>query len=122
MNLLLTTDTVGGVRTYSVQLARALRPHGAHVALATTRAPLRPDQRAQVQALHHVIVHERSFKLEWMQDPWDDVARAGEWLLDVESSFRPDVVHLNGCAHGALPWDAPVLVVGHSCVLSWWEA
>jgi glycosyltransferase involved in cell wall biosynthesis len=32
------------------------------------------------------------------------------------------VVHLNGYAHGALPWDAPVCIVAHSCVLSWWRA
>jgi glycosyltransferase involved in cell wall biosynthesis len=31
-------------------------------------------------------------------------------------------VHLNGYAHGALPWRAPVIVVGHSCVSSWSEA
>jgi glycosyltransferase involved in cell wall biosynthesis len=31
-------------------------------------------------------------------------------------------VHLNGLAHGALPWERPVVAVGHSCVLSWWDA
>ena len=36
--------------------------------------------------------------------------------------MRPDVIHLNGFAHGALPWSAPVVMVGHSCVLSWWQA
>src|SRR5205807_8224884 len=28
----------------------------------------------------------------------------------------------NGFTHGALPFSAPVMVVGHSCVLSWWRA
>jgi glycosyltransferase involved in cell wall biosynthesis len=32
------------------------------------------------------------------------------------------VIHLNGYTHAALPWKRPVLVVAHSCVLSWWEA
>jgi glycogen(starch) synthase len=36
--------------------------------------------------------------------------------------LRPDLVHLNGYAHAALPWRPPVLVVAHSCVLSWWRA
>jgi glycogen(starch) synthase len=31
-------------------------------------------------------------------------------------------VHLNGFAHAALPFDAPVVVVGHSDVCSWWRA
>jgi glycosyltransferase involved in cell wall biosynthesis len=32
------------------------------------------------------------------------------------------VVHLNGYVHAALEWCVPTLVVGHSCVLSWWAA
>jgi glycosyltransferase involved in cell wall biosynthesis len=67
-------------------------------------------------------VRESAFRLEWMDDPWEDVARAGDWLLLLEDEVRPDVVHLNGYAHGALPWRAPALVVAHSCVLSWWRA
>jgi hypothetical protein len=57
-----------------------------------------------------------------MEDAWEDVRLSGEWLLDLEERIQPDVVHLNGYAHGALPWRSPTLIVGHSCVLSWWEA
>jgi glycosyltransferase involved in cell wall biosynthesis len=57
-----------------------------------------------------------------MDDPWEDVARAGEWLLSLETEVAPDVVHLNGYCHAALPFYAPAVVVGHSCVLSWYEA
>jgi glycosyltransferase involved in cell wall biosynthesis len=57
-----------------------------------------------------------------MDDPWDDLARTEEWLLDLEETERPDVIHLNGYAHGAAPFSAPKLVSGHSCVLSWWRA
>ena len=122
MRLLLTTDTVGGVWTYAMELARALRQHRVEVALATMGTPLRPDQRARAGALDNVRVYESAYRLEWMQDPWGDVRAAGEWLLELEASVRPDVVHLNGYAHGALPWRAPVMVAGHSCVLSWWQA
>jgi glycosyltransferase involved in cell wall biosynthesis len=57
-----------------------------------------------------------------MEDPWSDVDRAGEWLLGLEEAVEPDVIHLNGYVHGALSWRRPTLMVGHSCVLSWWEA
>ena len=57
-----------------------------------------------------------------MDDPWDDVRAAGEWLLSLEREIQPDLVHLNGYCHGTLDWDCPVLVVAHSCVLSWWAA
>jgi glycogen(starch) synthase len=122
MNVLMTADTVGGVWNYSVELCRALAPHGIHVVLATMGAPLSQAQRAQAAALRNVDVRESTFQLEWMDDPWDDVGRAGDWLLGLERAVSPDVVHLNGYAHGVLPWSAPALAIGHSCVLSWWRA
>lgn len=122
MRLLLTTDTVGGVWTYAIDLCRALQPHGVQIALATMGAPMAADQRRDVALLPHVRVAESTFKLEWMRDPWEDVRASGQWLLELEQAFRPDVVHLNGYAHGSLPFRAPVVVVGHSCVCSWWQA
>src|SRR5581483_7208327 len=122
MRILLTTDTVGGVWTYTTDLARALDRYGVEIALASMGAPLSPGQRRQIHQLPNVDLHESHFKLEWMDEPWDDVRRAGEWLLEIERQFQPDVVHLNQFAHGALRFSAPVLVVGHSCVLSWWQA
>ena len=122
MNILMTADTVGGVWTYALELARALAPHGVRVALATMGGPLTPAQWEDAAGVPNVTVHESTYKLEWMEAPWEDVARAGDWLLDLERQVRPDVVHLNGYAHGVLPWHTPVVMVGHSCVLSWWQA
>src|SRR5687767_4733334 len=122
MRVLMTADTVGGVWTYALQLARALEPGGVEVELATMGAPLSREQREQVRACGHVTLHESSFRLEWMPHAADDVDRAGDWLLNLAHTTRPDSVHLNGYAHAALPWEVPVLVVGHSCVLSWWHA
>jgi len=62
------------------------------------------------------------FKLDWMDDPWRDVAASGRWLLELEQQHAPNVVHLNSYGHGALPWRAPVVLTAHSCVLSWWSA
>jgi glycosyltransferase involved in cell wall biosynthesis len=85
-------------------------------------APLDEQQRTAVQQIANVTLFESAWKLEWMEEPWDDVAAAGAWLLDLEVLMRPDVVHLNGYAHGALPWRSPTLMVGHSCVFSWFTA
>jgi glycogen synthase len=120
--VLMTTDTVGGVWIYSLELARGLAEQGVEVALATMGAPLDELQREMAGRIPRLKVFESRFKLEWMEDPWRDVERAGEWLLGLEERFAPDLIHLNGYAHGALPWNAPKIVVGHSCVLSWWEA
>jgi glycogen(starch) synthase len=120
--VLMTADTIGGVWTYALELARALGEQGVEVALATMGAALREEQKAEAQALPRLQIFESAFRLEWMEDPWQDVARAAEWLLDLEAELRPDFVHLNSFAHGSAPFRAPKLVVGHSCVLSWWKA
>lgn len=122
MKLLMTADTVGGVWTYALELARALAPHGVEIALATMGKRLTPEQRAQIVQLHNVTLHESEYKLEWMENPWRDVDNAGEWLLAIERRCAPDLIHLNGYAHAAFPWRAPKVVVCHSCVLSWWLA
>lgn len=111
----MTADTVGGVWRYAVELVRAL---DAEVTLATMGEPLSAEQRGEAPCR----VEESSFALEWMREPWEDVERAGEWLLGLAEDARPDVVHLNGYAHAPLPWPAPVLVVAHSDVATWWEA
>ena len=115
MKVLMTADTVGGVWTYALELARAV-PEADYVIAA-----IGPPPWTEVR-LPNVRVVSAPWKLEWMDDPWDDLARAGEWLLDLEAREKPDVVHLNGYAHGALPFAAPKLIVAHSCVLSWWRA
>ncbi len=120
--VLMTADTVGGVWTYAIDLARALARRGVAVLLATMGSPVSWEQRQEAGRIPDLELHESTFKLEWMTDPWDDVSAAGDWLLRIEEQFEPDLVHLNGYAHGALPWQAPHLVVGHSCVLSWWAA
>ncbi len=122
MRVLMTTDTIGGVWNYAVELAGALASRGVDVVLATMGAPLCASQRRQAEALDEVVIHESRYRLEWMNEPWDDVRAAGRWLLAIEHDSQPDIVHLNTYAHAELPFDAPTLVVGHSCVLSWWEA
>jgi glycosyltransferase involved in cell wall biosynthesis len=118
MKVLISTDTVGGVLTYTTELAAALEAEGDEVVVATMGPRLRREQRRSLPAR----VHESDYRLEWMEDPWDEVAAAGEWLLSLSEEERPDVVHLCSYAHGAVPFRAPKVLVAHSCVLSWWRA
>ncbi len=119
--VLMTADGVGGVWTYALDLAREYASRGIVVHIAQMGPPLSDEQRAAARHAGARLI-ESSYRLEWMDDPWKDVAAAGQWLLGLERALRPDVVHLNGYCHGALPWRAPVVVVAHSCVLSWWRA
>jgi glycogen synthase len=122
VNVLMTADTVGGVFVYALELAAALGRTGTQVALAAKGRVLSADQWDQARRVPGLEVFESHDKLEWMEDPWEDVARSSAWLLELEQRLAPDVVHLNDYAHGALPFAAPRLVVGHSCVFSWFEA
>jgi glycogen(starch) synthase len=122
MRILMTADTVGGVWTYALEVADALAPHGVETHIATMGPPPDDDQRAAARAGAVASLHTSSHALEWEDDPWEDVARAGDWLLGLARELRPDVVHLNGYAHAPLDWPAPVLVAAHSDVISWWRA
>ena len=120
MKIFMTADAVGGVWQYSLELVRALPEH--RFALATMGAPLSGSQTREAAQLANLEVHQSSFALEWMESPWRDVEAAALWLLQLADKFAPDIIHLNNYAHGDLNWRAPVVVVGHSCVLSWFEA
>lgn len=120
--ILMTADTVGGVWTYALELTRALEPYGVEVQLALMGPAPARAQRAEADKIPNLSLFKSEYKLEWMSDCWADVKRAGEWLLHLANRLRPDLIHLNGYAHANLPWNSPALVVGHSCVFSWWEA
>jgi glycosyltransferase involved in cell wall biosynthesis len=105
-----------------MELCGAFAAHGIRVTLAVLGGPASDGQRQQAGRLANVTIHESSYRLEWMPDPWEDLARAGEWLLRLEKTTGADLVHLNHLVHADLPWRSPVLTVGHSCVLSWWAA
>lgn len=122
ISVLMTADAVGGVWTYALDVSRALAQRDVRVALAVLGPPPSDTQRADVAELPNVTLYEHHGRLEWMEEPWADVAAAGQWLLTLAETTRADVIHLNGYCHGALAWPAPVVIVGHSCVLSWWEA
>ncbi|HEV7333604.1 MAG TPA: glycosyltransferase family 4 protein [Flavisolibacter sp.] len=122
MKVLMTTDTVGGVWTYCMELCRSLQPYDVHVHLVTMGKKLSVWQWEEVNSLENVVVHETTFRLEWMQEPWDDIAVCGNKLLQLEKELQPDIIHLNCFAYGSLPFLAPVVVVAHSDVVSWFEA
>jgi glycogen(starch) synthase len=119
--LLLTTDAVGGVWQYALDLASELSTRGCHVLLAVLGPAPSETQRRQLSRLSTVELAHEPFALEWMNDPWRDVDAAGDWLLRLQREFRADLVHLNGYSLAALPWQAPVVVAAHSCVFSWWR-
>lgn len=121
-HVLLTADTIGGVWTFALELARGLIEQGIDVTIATAGGLLTPAQWKQVRAMGDPAIVESEFKLEWQDDPWSDVDRAGDWLQGLVDRVQPDVLHLNDYSQAARRWGIPVVVTGHSCVLSWFQA
>lgn len=120
--VLITADTLGGVWTYAIELARALGREGIEVALATMGGPASSEQRSDARDVAKLGVFESSFRLPWMAEPWDDVRHAKSWLQNLSSQLQPDIVHLNDPVHASSRYGAPTVAVGHSCVLSWWQS
>ena len=120
--LLMTTDAVGGVWDYSLELCAALAQAQVEVVLAVL-GPGPTQSQYEAASVHpNIELVAKPGRLEWMEDPWTDVDAAGRWLLGLSDTRMVDMVHLNDYAHGVLPFAVPRLVVGHSCVLSWWKA
>ena len=68
--ILMSADSVGGVWTYVLELARALEATGVEVVLATMGSPLSNEQLVDIKPIAGLRLFEISFKLEWMNDPW----------------------------------------------------
>jgi len=115
--VLMTTDTVGGVWTFAVSLAQTLVSRGVEVVLATMGARPAEYQLAQVRPIPGLRLHSSEYRLEWMNDPWEDVGRSSQWLMDLDARYAPDVLHLNSFSTGVSSRRTPVVLTVHSCVL-----
>ena len=122
MHVLVTADTVGGVWTYTRELVTGLVRRGARVTLVSFGEIPASPQTDWLDGLRGVDFRPTAFRLEWMQEAEDDLAASSEFLLNVVRETRPDLLHLNQYAYGALPVEMPKLVVAHSDVVSWWVA
>jgi glycogen synthase len=128
MRLLMTTDTVGGVWTFTSELTRQLLHRGHAVHLVSFGRKPSPEQNEFYQGF--VKDYPNSFgytasdiPLEWMQNN-ENAHREGWALLDcvVRSAARPELIISNQFCFGRLNTPIPRVVIAHSDVLSWARA
>ncbi len=119
--VLMTTDAVGGVWTYSLELAAGLAGKGVETSLVVLGPQPSVPQVAQAAAVPGLSLITPGLELEWR-----DRRKLGleelRLLRTLERAIGPDIVHVNGFREAACGWRAPVLLVAHSCVRSWWRA
>ncbi|AXC14611.1 Glycosyltransferase [Acidisarcina polymorpha] len=127
MRVLLTTDTIGGVWTYTRELTEGLLRASVAVALVSFGRLPSEDQLAWCHTVagRHPALFEYHFSdtpLEWMSDN-ECVYELGVPLLQrVAREFRADLLHSNQYCFGRFPHGIPRLVTAHSDVISWSKA
>jgi glycosyltransferase involved in cell wall biosynthesis len=121
IRLMMTTDTVGGVWTYSRGLASDLAKAGVEVTLVTMGPRARTDEGDRLQR-SRVRLIETDLALEWQDPEGRNVADASRVFAGIEARLKPDVVHLNSFREASFGWSAPTVLVAHSCVNSWGQA
>lgn len=122
MRILMTAEPGGGSWNFALDLAAGLGEQGVEVVLATLGTRPLPAQRREARAIETLALVESDLHIPWTPEALGDVDAAGAWLMELARQYQVDVVHCNHLTHAALPWDVPVLVVGHQCVLTRWEA
>src|SRR5690242_1437664 len=122
LRILMTTDAVGGVWSYTTQLARWLCEGGSRVMLVVMGPSPQPDRLGPLLSVEGLQLKITDLELEWLDPQASDFERARRALLRIAGEFRPDIVHLNSFREAPFEWPAPVLVVAHSCVTTWWFA
>jgi glycosyltransferase involved in cell wall biosynthesis len=121
--ILVTTDAVGGVWRYSVELAAGLAERDIGVILASMGPPANPAQRTEAEAIPGVAFVETGLPLDWTAPDPASLAASTAALHALAARFGARSVHLHAPALvGNAPWPIPVVAVAHSCVATWWRA
>lgn len=122
-HLLLTTDAVGGVWRYSIELAGTLAVTGYRVTVATLGPAPSQAQVRQVGAIPNAGLIATDLPLDWLSEGAGPVRQAAEGLADLARSVDADLLHCNTPALvDAAMWPVPVVTAGHGCVATWWRA
>jgi glycogen(starch) synthase len=122
MHVLITSDTVGGVWTYTQELVTGLVQAGHRVTLVSFGKIPQPHQTAWMQTLDGLDYRPTEYRLEWMEVAERDIEESRRYLELLVEEVRPDVLHLSQYCYGDIAADVPRIVVAHSDVVSWWVA
>jgi len=122
MHVLVTTDTLSGVWTYTQELVTGLVNCGVHVTLVSFGDIPLPLQNSWMDTLPRLDYRPTAFRLDWMEEGEKDFKESTAYLVSLVKELKPDLLHLNQLCYGSLPVQTPRVVVGHGDLISWWKA
>jgi glycogen(starch) synthase len=122
MHVLITTDTMNGIWTYTRELACGLIARGYRVTLVSFGEIPMPEQTAWMDRLPDLHYVPTAFRLDWMEEGQQHFEEASEYLSGLVKEIKPDLLHLNHLCYGALPVRVPRVVVAHGDLVTWWKA
>ena len=127
MRVLMTTDTIGGVWTFTKELSRELLESGCATAMVSLGRKPSTGHRAWVDQQTAAWGAEFRFEaadapLEWMEDNGRAFTEPEKLLRRVAEEFGADLLLSSQFCFGALDCEMPRIVVAHSDVLSWADA
>lgn len=123
LRLLLTTDAVGGVWTYSLDLARELSLAGVEIVLAVIGPGPSDEARAAARIIPGLGLVDTGLPLDWTAETPEQILDAGTRLAELAREQRCGLVQLHTAALAAArSFEVPVISVHHSCIATWWRA
>jgi len=122
VHVLLTTDTVSGVWTYTQELVTGLLGRGIRVTLVSIGNIPLPQQISWMDKLEGLDYRPTAFRLDWMEDGPQDFRDSSTYLTALIKEVKPDLLHFNELCYGTLPVKTPRVVVAHGDLISWWKA
>ncbi len=121
--ILLTTDAVGGVWTYSLDLARELAQFGTETVLAVLGPPPRSSQGDAARAIPGLQLLATGLSLDWTAESPETLRETSIALGRLAADHQVETVQLHAPALAvARRFACPVVTLHHSCPATWWQA
>jgi glycosyltransferase involved in cell wall biosynthesis len=121
VHVLVTTDTLSGVWTYTQELVIGLVSRGVRVTLVSLGDIPLPQQTSWMDGLQGLEYRPTAFRLDWMQEAEQDLRDSSAYLGALVRELKPDLLHLNQLCYGSLAVETPRVVVAHGDLISWWK-
>ena len=120
--VLITTDAVGGVWSYSLTLAAGFAELGCSCTLAVLGPAPSDGEAGRALAIPGLQLIETGLPLDWTAADAAQVQRAAHALDRIADETGAASVHLHTPVFAAWPWRTKLVAVAHSCVGTWWDA